>query len=160
MLVLGIDPGSRICGYGVLRLQVTRPTYVDSGVLRLRASELSERMYELYQRLQQLIHSSGAEGCAIEEVFIAKNPMSALKLGQARGAALAAMASRALPVTGYSARAVKKAVTGSGAASKEQVQAMMRQLLSLPKAPEPDAADALAVAWCHLQTLVFNSRLG
>ena len=160
MIVLGIDPGSRLCGYGILRLQVTRPKYIDCGVLRLREANLSERMFELYQALQQLTTRSGAQSCAIEEVFLAKNPSSALKLGQARGAALAAMASCGLPVDGYSARAVKKAITGSGAASKEQVQAMVKQLLQLPRSPEKDAADALAVAWCHLQTAIFNSRLG
>ena len=159
MLILGIDPGSRVCGYGLLRLQSLRPNYVACGVIRLNHSSLSERVYELYSELQSLARSSGAEVCAMEEVFMAKNPMSALKLGQARGAALTAVAACGLPVHDYSARAVKKAVTGSGAGSKTQVQKMISLLLELPDEPLPDAADALAVAWCHAQNSLFQSSL-
>ena len=159
MIVIGIDPGSRYCGYGLLEAGLPRPRYLSCGVLRLQGADTSQRLHQLHSGLGALIHQYQPTACALEQVFIAKNPMSALKLGQARGAALAAVAACGLEVHDYSARAVKKALTGSGAASKEQVQFMIARLLALPKPPAQDASDALALAWCHLQNNLFQAKL-
>ena len=150
--VLGIDPGSRITGYGVLEVSGGRYRYLASGCIRPRAGEFPERLAEIYSGISSVIAEHEPEVLAIEQVFMARNPDSALKLGQARGVAIAAAVQGGLPVHEYAARTVKQAVVGSGRAGKEQVQHMVRAILELPGAPAPDAADALAIAICHVNT--------
>ena len=147
--VLGIDPGSRITGVGVITVKGSDLVYVHSESVKLPASELSTRLGLIYSRLKEIIHATQPDIVAIEKVFIAKNPQSALVLGHARGAAMLAAVNSAIPVVEYSATEVKKTVVGRGRADKVQVQHMMRVLLGLRVTPEEDASDALAVAVCH-----------
>lgn len=150
MRVLGVDPGSRVTGYGLIDHQRGTPAYVASGCIRTSGSDFTARLADIYKGIETIIDDYGPTALAIEEVFIASNPGSALKLGQARGVAIAAAVARDLPVTGYAARRVKQAVVGTGRASKSQVQHMVAALLALDAQPAPDAADALAVALCHV----------
>ena len=159
MRILGIDPGSRKTGFGIIEVKGNQSEYITSGKVKLTNQPLPERLKVIYQCLQQLITEHQPDEVAIEDVFFSRDPRAALKLGQARGAAIVAAATIDLPVAEYSARAVKKSVVGSGAASKEQVQHMVRRLLNLPAEPGEDAADALAVALCHAQTLQFGRQL-
>ena len=148
-LILGIDPGSRITGYGVIRDTGKTCEYIASGCIRTGSGELSERLKAVYLGISQVIELYQPELVGIEQVFMAKNPDSALKLGQARGVAIVAAAQSGLPVSEYSATQVKSAVAGSGRAAKEQVLMMVMHLLKLTKKPQIDASDALAVALCH-----------
>jgi len=150
--VLGIDPGSRSTGYGVIEHSPAGLVYVASGCIRPTAGVFVDRLGEIYRSMQELLETFTPDELAIEEVFVARNPATSLKLGQARGVAIAAVVSRELPVAEYAARRVKLAVTGTGRATKEQVQHMVRVLLRLPGAPTADAADALAIAICHVNT--------
>ena len=149
MRVLGVDPGSRITGYGLVEIDAGRTRYVASGCIRTRNAEFPGRLADIYRGIETLITEYTPTEFAIEEVFLAKNPQSALKLGQARGAAIAAAVAGELPVAEYAARFVKKSIVGTGRASKAQVQLMVRTLLQLDTDPAVDAADALAVAVCH-----------
>lgn len=148
-LILGIDPGSRKTGFGIIQVQGQRQIYVASGVIRLSAAALNDRLKVIFESISQLIDEHRPDHVAVEEVFMAKSAGSALKLGQARGAAVVACVSRGLIVADYTARQIKQAVVGTGAANKEQVQHMVQTLLKLPAAPQEDAADALAAAMCH-----------
>ncbi len=150
--ILGVDPGSRLTGYGIVRQQDDRLEMVECGCIRTSQGALPLRLAEIYRGIDTLIKTHQPDQFAIEEVFLAKNPSSALKLGQARGCAIAAAVAHELPVAEYAARRVKLAVTGTGAATKEQVQHMVRVLLKLPGTPSADAADALAIAICHVNT--------
>lgn len=152
-IILGIDPGSRVTGYGVIRLVAGRTEYLGSGCIRTSGDTLAPRLKLIYDGVCEVIRQFSPNQFAIEQVFMARNPDSALKLGQARGAAIVAAVNASLEVAEYSARQVKQAVVGTGAADKEQVQHMVRQLLKLPGTPQADAADALAVALCHGHTL-------
>lgn len=147
--ILGIDPGSRITGYGVIDTNGIRSSFVDCGCLRLKDAELPERLGEIFRRVSDLIAEHQPAVMAIEEVFMSRNAASALKLGQARGAAICAGVSCGLPIAEYSPRSIKQTVSGSGAAEKAQVQHMMAMLLSIPGKLQSDAADALAVAVTH-----------
>mgnify|MGYP001765308632 CR=1 FL=1 len=151
-VILGIDPGSRRTGFGVIRLTGTRADYISSGVIRIPDTALPERLKVIFDGISEIISRYQPEEVAIENVFMAKSAGSALKLGQARGAAIVAAVSRGLPVAEYEARKVKQSVVGTGAATKIQVQHMVRTLLNLPGDPQEDAADALAVALCHAHT--------
>lgn len=151
-LIIGIDPGSRITGYGIINWSGNQCEYIDSGCIRVKAEQLSDRLYEIYQGVDRLIVSYSPQEMAIEKVFMARNADSALKLGQARGVAIVAGANQGLPVAEYSARQIKQAVVGKGAADKTQVQHMVCTLLNLSKSPQADAADALAIALCHAHT--------
>ena len=151
-IILGIDPGSRITGYGVVQQQGSRFEYRSSGCIRLPEADLAERLQVIFQAVTELINQHQPTVFAIEQVFMARNADSALKLGQARGAAIVAATNAALPVFEYSARQVKQAVVGTGAADKAQVQHMVKAMLKLPGTPQADAADALAVALCHGHT--------
>lgn len=153
MRVLGIDPGSRLTGYGLIELDRGKARYLASGCIRTRTASAAERLGEIHAGIVALIDDHSPDAAAVEQVFLARNARSALLLGQARGAALAALASHGVPVCEYAARRVKQAVTGTGGASKEQIQHMVRALLKLPSAPASDAADALAIAICHINTL-------
>jgi len=151
-LILGIDPGSRITGYGVINFVSGKSQYVTSGCVRLGDAPLPERLYRIFTSISDLIEEWTPQEMAIEEVFLARNPDSALKLGQARGAAIVAAVHHQLPVSEYSTRKVKQAVVGNGAAEKSQVQHMVSAILSLTARPQADAADALAIALCHAHT--------
>ena len=150
--ILGIDPGSRVTGYGILEIDGRRLRYLASGCIRTTSGPFVERLGEIYRGVEELIDSHAPGELAIEEVFLARNPASALKLGQARGVAIAAAVARGLPVHEYAARRVKQALVGTGRASKAQVQHMVRVILELPVAPGTDAADALAIGICHVNT--------
>jgi len=149
MRILGIDPGSRITGFGIIELSDRRARYVVSGCIRLGETELAERLRTVYEGVLEVIDTHRPSVMAVEQVFVAHNPRSALMLGHARGAAICAGVTRGLPVAEYSALQIKRAVVGKGNAAKEQVQHMVRVLLELPGAPQADAADALACAVCH-----------
>ena len=148
-IILGIDPGSRITGYGLIRQIGAKSEYVASGCIRLKDDALAERLHKIYAGVTEIIAQFQPDYFAIEQVFMAKNPESALKLGQARGAAIVAAAVKGLPVAEYSARQIKQSVVGKGNAEKPQVQHMVVTLLGLAAKPQADAADALAVALCH-----------
>lgn len=150
--ILGIDPGSRITGYGIIDFSGCKHQYVGSGCIRLPDAELPERLDLIFKGVTQLIEQYHPTEFAIEEVFVAKNAGSALKLGQARGAAIVGATAAQLPVAEYSARKVKQALVGNGGADKTQVQHMVCQVLSLDSSPQADAADALAIAICHANT--------
>jgi crossover junction endodeoxyribonuclease RuvC len=147
--VLGIDPGSQITGYGVIDFHGQRHRHIDSGCIDTRRGELPQRLRAIFEGVSALIDRHQPDELAIEMVFVARNPDSALKLGQARGVAIAAGAVASLPVFQYSPRQVKQAVVGSGSAAKQQIQHMISVLLSLRDQPLEDAADALGVAICH-----------
>ncbi|MFV2089307.1 MAG: crossover junction endodeoxyribonuclease RuvC [Pseudomonadales bacterium] len=151
--IIGIDPGSRLTGYGVVGVGSGGITYVASGCIRTTNGSFPERLREIYCGISELIEGHRPDGFAIEEVFLAKNPDSALKLGQARGVAIAAGVAFGLPIHEYAAKTVKLGLVGSGRASKSQVQHMVRVILGLPGDPQADAADALAIAICHVNTL-------
>lgn len=151
-IILGIDPGSRKTGFGIISQQGDKFEYVTSGVIRLPTDELPARLKIIFDNMSQIIDEFGPEQMAVEQVFMAKNPGSALKLGQARGAAIVAAVNRDLPVSEYSALQIKQSVVGTGAADKDQVQHMVKLLLKLPAKPQEDAADALACALCHGHT--------
>lgn len=148
-IILGIDPGSRITGYGVIKQIGSKFEYVASGCIRVQGDELAPRLQQVFDGVSEIINQFSPTLFAIEQVFVAKNADSALKLGQARGAAIVAATNRQLPVAEYSARQIKQAVVGKGSADKTQVQHMITYLLKLTAAPQADAADALAVALCH-----------
>lgn len=149
--ILGIDPGSRITGYGIIDVVGNHHCYLASGCIRLQQPCLSERLATIFQVITGLMVEWQPEEAAIEEVFVHHNVQGALKLGQARGAAIVAMAHYGLPVAEYSAREIKQSVVGYGAADKVQVQHMVKILLNLTATPSADAADALAVALSHAQ---------
>jgi len=147
--ILGIDPGLRITGFGVLDKSGQKLTYVTSGCIKVPAGELSARLKTILDGLAEVIATCKPEQVALEKVFVNANPQTTLLLGQARGTAICAAVIHNLPVAEYTALQVKQAVVGNGHAKKEQVQEMVRRLLRLAGAPSPDAADALACAICH-----------
>ncbi|MFT5482675.1 MAG: crossover junction endodeoxyribonuclease RuvC [Halieaceae bacterium] len=151
-LVLGIDPGSIKTGFGIINHVNGRNEYVTSGVIKLPRTSLPERLKVIFDNLSEILEEFNPEEMAIEQVFMSKSPGSALKLGQARGAAIVACVNRDLPVFEYSALQIKQSVVGTGSADKAQVQHMVKALLKLPAAPSEDAADALACALCHVHT--------
>lgn len=151
-IILGIDPGSRITGYGIIREANRTLQYVDSGCIRTSEGELSQRLLEIFNGICELMDSFQPNEVAIEQVFMHQNANSALKLGHARGVAMVACASHRVKVSEYSARAVKQSVAGYGAAEKHQINHMVVSLLMLNSAPQSDAADALAIAICHSHT--------
>jgi len=147
--ILGIDPGSRITGWGVIEHSGNRSRCIDHGRIHLDDGELPERLLRIFTEVGQVIRDYQPQETAIEEVFVNCNVSSALVLGQARGAAICALASAGLPVAEYAPAQIKSAVVGSGRAEKQQVQHMIKVLLNLTETPPTDASDALAVAVCH-----------
>jgi len=147
--ILGIDPGLRVTGFGLISFDRGRLVYITSGCIRASGASLPTRLGVIARDLAHVIADEQPDEVAVEKVFVNVNPSSTLLLGQARGAAIAAAVLAGLPVTEYTAGQVKQAVVGKGRAQKPQVQAMVTRLLSLPGAPSPDAADALACAICH-----------
>jgi crossover junction endodeoxyribonuclease RuvC len=162
--ILGLDPGSRITGYGVVDVGRTGVRYVASGCIRVGNGAMARRLLEIHRHVTELVDTFAPGEIAIERVFMHRNPDSALKLGQARGAALCGACHAGAPVFEYAPRAVKQTVTGTGAAEKTQVLHMVKALLTLQGRLSADAADALAIAVCHAQhrgaTLNGRSRLG
>ena len=147
--ILGIDPGSRVTGYGVIVVDQHRITHLDDGCIRLGDSALDERLLILYDELSSVIDRYQPVEAAIEKVFMNRNADSALKLGHARGVAMLCASKAGLKVAEYAATQIKQTVVGRGHADKAQVQHMVRALLELKKAPPADAADALAASICH-----------
>ena len=147
--ILGIDPGLRVTGYGVIEKSGSKLTYVTSGCIKSPDGELPDRLKNILRSVEEVIRLYTPAQVAVEKVFVNVNPQSTLLLGQARGAAICAAVSRDLLVSEYTALQVKQAVVGNGHAKKEQVQEMVKRLLQLPGYPSPDSADALACAICH-----------
>jgi crossover junction endodeoxyribonuclease RuvC len=147
--ILGIDPGSRRTGYGVIQSKGSAISCLAHGYIAANEEEVSQRLWRIQQGLITVIQEFLPEEAAIEQVFVKQNPQTALKLGQARGVALAAVAGYALPLAEYSPRKIKQSVVGYGAAAKTQVQHMIKILLKMAEHPQADAADALAIALCH-----------
>lgn len=159
-IILGIDPGSRITGYGVIRQTGRKLEYLGSGCIRTSVDDLPTRLKLVYAGVSEIITQFQPDVFAIEQVFMARNADSALKLGQARGAAIVAAVNADLPVFEYAARQVKQTVVGTGAAEKAQVQHMVRALLKLAASPQTDAADALAIAITHCHMNQNAVRMG
>lgn len=159
-IILGIDPGSRITGYGVIRQTGHKLEYLGSGCIRTSVDDLPTRLKLVYAGVSEIITQFQPDVFAIEQVFMARNADSALKLGQARGAAIVAAVNADLPVFEYAARQVKQTVVGTGAAEKAQVQHMVRALLKLAASPQADAADALAIAITHCHMNQNAVRMG
>ncbi len=151
-LILGIDPGSRVTGYGLINASGNRLEYVDCGFIRTGAGPLPNRLQQIFDGLSEVIERHCPQHAAIEEVFMGRNAASALKLGQARGSAIVACLHYNLSVDEYSARSVKQAIVGRGAAEKQQIQHMVKALLGISRDLQEDAADALAIAICHANT--------
>jgi crossover junction endodeoxyribonuclease RuvC len=162
MIYLGIDPGTAITGYGFIREDghVIKP--VAYGAISTPAGwTLPHRLREIYNQLTDLIAQYRPNSAAAEQVFFSRNARTALAVGHARGVVLLALAQANLPISEYTPAEVKHAVTGYGTADKKQVQEMVRMLMGLPEAPQPDdVADALAVAICHMHTSQFNQKTG
>jgi crossover junction endodeoxyribonuclease RuvC len=158
--VLGLDPGSRHTGYGIVDFTGSVATHVASGAIDTTAEEFSRRLQQIFAQVHELVVRYAPAEIAIERVFMHRNPDSALKLGQARGAALCGAFAAAVQVFEYSPREIKIAVVGSGSADKVQVQHMVRALLSLNGRINADAADALAVAICHAHGRSLRRLLG
>lgn len=147
--ILGIDPGSNITGFGIIESNGLKHRYITCGAIKVTATDLSQRLQQIFDGIRETIFEFQPDTAAIEQIFMHQNAGSALKLGQARGAAIVAVSIHAIAVAEYSARQVKQAVVGYGAAQKHQVQQMVTHLLNLSQAPKADAADALAIAICH-----------
>lgn len=158
--VLGIDPGSRATGYGIIDIAGVEGVYVDSGVIRVGDGPMPERLFAIHSALGEIIDQYRPTVAAVESVFMRNNASSALKLGQARGVALCAAAAAGLPVSEYAPAAIKQAIVGRGRAEKAQIQHMVTALLKLPRQPAEDAADALAAALCHCRTGATLERIG
>lgn len=157
MIILGIDPGSQITGYGVVEQKGNRLIHVDNGcIVTGTKKEFSQRLKEIYAGLQDVIERYQPEAVSIEDIFFSVNARSALKLGQARGAAILSSVNAGKEVFEYTPMQVKLAVVGYGRATKDQVQKMTRVLLNLPEVAQADAADALAVAICHINSSKFR----
>lgn len=153
-IIIGIDPGSRMTGYGIIHQTGDRLQFIDAGTIRTDSSDMPVRLKRIFDGITRITqhqqkYANTPIHAAIEQVFMAENPDSALKLGQARGAAIAALVAQDLSVAEYTARQIKQAVCGYGAADKEQVQQMVCRLLGLDVTPQADAADGLACAICH-----------
>lgn len=159
MRILGIDPGSRLTGYGIIDARGDRTVAVKFGVIKAGNGEFAGRLGIIFNELRELIVQYQPAEAAVESVFVSKNAASAIKLGQARGAAMCAAIAAGLTVAEYSPRSVKQAIVGRGAADKVQIQHMVRVLLGLSEPPQEDAADALAVALCHHHTSSTLSRM-
>ncbi len=160
MIILGIDPGSRITGYGFIKNHPNKMEYIASGFIRVKGETFPQRLGNIFQQLTELIQLHQPQQMSIENVFMHKNADSALKLGQARGAAICAGYHAGLEVSEYAAREVKLAIVGKGAAQKEQVKHMVIRLLSLKQDLQIDESDALAIAMCHAQHLTMENKTG
>ncbi|MBX2836909.1 MAG: crossover junction endodeoxyribonuclease RuvC [Gammaproteobacteria bacterium] len=147
--VLGIDPGSVVTGYGVIDTDGHRNIYVDHGHIRVKGDSFAERLGHIHRSIVEVVDQWQPIEAAVEQVFVSNNPMSALKLGQARGAAITAVVAADMAVFEYSARSIKQVVAGTGSAEKKQIQTMVKAQLDIQRVLQADAADGLAVAICH-----------
>ncbi len=152
--IIGVDPGSRVTGFGIINSDGRKSKYLASGCLRLGNISFPERLQKIFHELTAVIDLHQPEVAAIEQVFMRENASSALKLGQARGAAIVALVNSGMTVAEYAPRAIKQAVVGYGAASKDQVQHMVKSLLGIQGELQEDASDALAIALCHAHTML------
>ena len=152
-VILGIDPGSQLTGYGVIKASNNQLSYITSGCINSKKGSMPQRLAKISLACQELVRTYRPDVMSIEKSFMAKNPNVAIVLGQARGVAIAAIATHNIPVFEYAPRLIKKAVVGTGNADKHQVQHMVSLLLGLQQAPQIDAADALAIAICHTHHL-------
>ena len=161
MKILGIDPGTVVMGYGVIEIEDDETALVDYGALvGPERSEIGERLSHLYNELQEIIRRHQPDAVAVEQPFISKNVRSAMAIGRAQAIALLAAARRNIPTYEYTPAQIKQRVANYGASSKEQIQEMVRLQLGLAEVPQPnDAADALAVAICHVQEMHLNKLL-
>ena len=158
--ILGIDPGSRLTGFGVLDFRGAAPSYVTSGTVSSTKGDFAKRLRLIFEAVNSIVDEYRPDIVAIESVFMHRNASSALKLGHARAAALCATFDHDLEVYEYAPREIKQAVVGTGAATKEQVQHMVASILKLDGMPSPDAADALAAALCHGNQRRLQKQLG
>ena len=156
MRILGIDPGSRRTGFGVIDMMRSQSRYVTSGIIRVDRLPVPERLRQIFESVQSLLSTYQPDVVAIEKVFVHRDPNAALKLGQARGTIICAAALGGLPVHEYTPTQIKGVIVGRGHADKKQVQFMVRQLLHLSDMPQEDAADALACALCHARFSSFG----
>lgn len=147
--ILGIDPGSRKVGFGLIESGRFHPRYKLSGVVRVEKYSGADRLKYIFEAVTQIVEQYQPDVVAVEKVFVYKNPNSAIKLGQARGVILCAAAMLNVPIMEYTPTQIKSTVVGQGHAGKAQVQFMVQTLLKLSETPQEDAADALAVALCH-----------
>jgi len=160
MIILGIDPGSRITGFGLNDNQASRIDYIDSGHIRVSGDSLPQRLGFIFAAVDEVIRKHQAQQMSIENVFMARNADSALKLGQARGAAICAAHQAGLEIAEYAPREIKQSIVGSGAASKDQVQHMVKRLLGIRQELQADEADGLAIAICHAQFYATRDKTG
>jgi len=158
--ILGIDPGSRLTGFGVLDFRGDTPSYVASGTVKSMDGAFADRLRQIFNSVGDIVQEFEPDIVVIESVFMHKNAGSALKLGHARSAAICATFNYGVEVFEYAPREIKQAVVGTGAATKEQVQHMVMSILSLGGTPEPDAANALAAALCHGNQHRMRAQLG
>ena len=160
MKILGIDPGSRITGYGLISKEGNRLVHLDNGAIFTDATrDFPLRLEKIFRGLSEIIQHYQPDAVSVENIFFSNNAQSALKLGQARGAAIVAAVNAGLPVFEYTALQVKQSVVGNGKAAKEQVQKMVKMLLNLPEIAQEDASDALAVAICHAHSAGMNALI-
>ena len=157
--ILGIDPGSRITGYGIIESEGNHLRHVINGAIKLGDGDYPDRLRQIFTELTDIINAQSPAEAAVERVFMNKNADSALKLGQARGVAVVACSMQDLPLSEYSANQIKQALVGRGHAAKSQIQHMVKVLLNLREVPQADAADALAVAICHAHTRSSMERI-
>ena len=159
MRILGVDPGLRVTGFGIIESRAQNLQYITSGCIRTGQGEIGDRLKTIFEGLSNVVGKKSVDEVAIEKVFLNKNPQTTLSLGQARGAAICAVALRGFMPVEYTALQVKKSVVGYGHAEKKQVQLMVQRLLGLDKVPPSDAADALACAICHAGTLKVTKKI-
>ncbi|MCZ6578987.1 MAG: crossover junction endodeoxyribonuclease RuvC [Gammaproteobacteria bacterium] len=160
MIILGIDPGSRCTGYGLIDNQPNRITYMNSGFFKIQGDNIAQRLGQIFQHIDDLIRQYQPQQMSIERVFMHRNADSALKLGQARGAAICAAHLAGLEIAEYAPREIKQAIVGTGSATKDQVQHMVRRLLSLRQPLQADESDGLAIAICHAQFYATQQKIG
>lgn len=160
MIILGIDPGSRITGFGIIDNQTNCMAYIASGSIKVIGDSLPQRLGYIFSAIDEVIREHSPMQMGIENVFMARNPDSALKLGQARGAAICAAHQAGLEIAEYAPREIKQALVGTGAAKKEQVEHMVKRLLGIQQKLQADEADGLAIAICHAQFYVSRQKTG
>ena len=160
MIILGIDPGSRYTGFGLVNNHPTRLEYIHSGHIRVEGDALPARLGHIYAEIGEVIRQYKPEQMGIENVFMSRNADSALKLGQARGAAICAAYQAGLEIAEYAPREIKQAIVGTGAANKEQIEHMVKRLLGLRQDLQSDEADGLAIAICHAQFYTTQQKSG
>jgi crossover junction endodeoxyribonuclease RuvC len=158
MIAFGIDPGSQITGYGIIEKNSSKLLHIDNGVVRPGAKlPFARRLQEIHDRISSLLARYQPDIVVLEDIFVAKNVKSSIKLGQARGVTMLAAAKAGLEIAEYTPAQVKQAVVGVGNATKNQVQIMVKAHLKLPEVAAEDAADALAVAICHLHSCTLRN---